>query len=821
MENEDSATEETRERRWFSGAGVALLLTALVFLAGYLDRSGRSATTNLAILIAAAAAIFGTGLLLAKMGYRWSALVMTAGGLASFYFTAFAGYYFPHLRLIDHPAAGCVITAAVAILIVLVAEKRKAHLATFLVVILSGYTTALQPALWFTLFSDVVLVGVACWLLIRYGRFLLVFITLVASYLSYAMWWSYHDGRLDPARYLQLHEFWQTCLLFAACWLFVTAGVCLTPRDKLAPETRLLLFSLNHALFFSLVVLVLPPMHADWISPFSLGFGAAMIGAAAFARRQEASIWHPASQQGALVIALGLFTAVAGPHLVLVVAIVSALLLVTGRALNERWDNVLRFGAGVVALFAFLLALSPICDQAKAGRMIGIITGLVLIGSACLARRPGATSSRIDWHATYFAALGMTLWLLTVIYQFPHVHQAPLLAILALALTASLAVLRVPELPYLAKGLVLAALVIWLAQIGTFERPWWNPAVVILVTLVVSQWWQTRGAALIPRWELMLVQVVAALSVVAILFFWLQAGLGHSWWLVAASTLAVASFIYGILTRDWAIAALGQSFTLASLYEFCAQLAQNPPPSWAFALMPVAIFLALAVASERARSFIVLEWIATFFYALAVLSFIGWVMTYVAADWRFICLEILGFSLLRWARVQQKKAIMFGSLAFTTAAVLVAWIGDAGSRGFHLQDLVAFALLLLQQQLSKPLLPLPDLQNLAMTLGIVTLWRWVSLWSAWHFGAISLTIAWALLGLVVYFIGVFFRESMYRWLGWGLLLAATFHVLLVDTHYAGGVIVFHFAVVGSVMLVAAFFDRALFARILGEAKPGT
>jgi len=357
--------------------------------------------------------------------------------------------------------------------------------------------------------------------------------------------------------------------------------------------------------------------------------------------------------------------------------------------------------------------------------------------------------------------------------------------------------------------LVLAALVLWLAQIGSFERPWWNPLVVILITLVLSRWWQTRGAQLIPKWELTLVQIVAALGIVAVLFFWLEGRLTPSWWLVVASTLSVASFIYGILTRDWAIAALGQVFTFASLYEFCAQLPQNPPPSAVFALMPVAMFLALAAASERARAFIVPEWVATLFYALAVLSFIAWTMTYIAADWRFIFLEVLGFALLLWTRVQKKKAVMFGSLAFTTAAVLVAWIGDAGAHGFHLRDLLAFGLLLLQQQLSKPLLPSPELQNLAMTLGIVTLWRWVSLWSAWHFGGTSLTIAWALLGLVVFLIGVFFRESMYRWLGWGLLIAATFRVLLIDIHYASGAVALHLAVVGIIMLVAAFSDRRL------------
>lgn len=813
--------EETRERRWFSVAGVAILLTGLVLLAGYLNRTAHNAPLKLGLLFAVSAGLVVAGLFLEKVTRRWPARALVAGGLAAFYFSAFAGYYFPNLRLIDHPIAGCLITLAIAILIVLIAEKREAHIAIFFVVILSGYTTALQPALWFTLFSDVVLVGVACWLLIRHGRVLLAFVTLTASYLSYATWWSYHDGRLDFARYLPLHEFWQTCLFFAACWLVVVAGIFFTPWDKLAPGPRLLLLSLNHALFFSLVILLLPPMRAEWLSTFSLGFGIAMIGAGALASRREPSLWHPASQQGALVLALGLLTVVAGPHLVLVVAIVSALLLVTGRALADRWGEALRFLAGVVALVAFLMALGPIRQPGEPGRMIGIITGLVLIGSACLARRAGASHSTIDWHAVYFAALGMALWLITIVYQFAQSNQPPLLALVALAFTVSLAVLHIPELPYLAKGLVLAALVLWLAQIGSFERPWWNPLVVILVTLLLSRWWQTRGAPLIPKWELTLVQAVAALGVVAVLFFWLQGSLTPSWWMVTASVLSVASFLYGILTRDWAIAVLGQAFSFASLYEFCAQLSQSPPPPPVFALMPVAMFLALAIASERARSFIVVEWIATLFHALAVLSFIAWIMTYVATDWRFISLEVLGFALLLWARVQKKKAIMFGSLAFTSAAVLVAWIGYAGGRGFHLQDLVAFALLLMQQQLSKPLLPSPDLQNLAMTLGIVTLWRWVWLWSAWHFGAISLTIAWAVLGLVVYFIGVFFREPMYRWLGWGLLIAATLHALLVDTHYAGGVVVLHFAVVGSAMLVAAFSDRALFARLLGGAKPQT
>jgi hypothetical protein len=816
MEKESPAAE-TSERRWFSVVAVAILLTAVVLLASYLARTGHRAGFNLALLFGASAVLFGAGLFLDKLTARWPARALLAGGLASFYFTAFAAYYFKQLRVIDHPLAGCLIVTGVAFLVVVVAEKRQAHIATFFVVILSGFATALQPALWFTLFSDVVLVAVACWLLVRHGRLLLVFVTLIASFVSYGMWWSYHYGRLDFARYLHLHEFWLTCLFFAACWLLVVAASFFTSRDKLAPALRLILLSLNHALFFSLVVFVLPPMRAGWISSFSVGLGVAMVATGALVSRREPAIWHPASQQGALVIALGLFTAVAGAHLVLVVAIVGALLLVTGRALGYRWGEALRLLAGIVALVAVLMAFAPVRGPVDPGRLIGVIAGLVLIGCACLARR--ADARPIDWWAVYFAALGMGLWLITIVYQFPQINQPPLLVIVALALTLSMAALRVPELPYLAKGFVLAALLLWLAQLGSFPRPWWNPLVVVAITLALSRWWQTRGAHLIPKWELTLVQVVVALGAVAVLFFWLGGSLSAAWWLVVASTLAVVSFFYAILTRDWAIAALGQVFTFTSLYEFCAQLAQNPPPSPVFALMPVAMFLALAVASEGARSFLAFEWVATLFHALAVLGIIAWIMTYVPADWRFITLEVLGFAMLLWARVQNKKAVMFGSLAFTVAAVLVAWIGHVGAQGFHLRDLIAFALLLMQQQLSKPLLPSPDLQNLAMTLGIVTLWRWVSLWSGWHFGGSSLTIAWALLGLVVFLIGVFFRERMYRWLGWALLIAATFRVFLVDLHYAHGLVVLNLAVIGTVMLVAAFSERALFVRLFGLAEP--
>jgi hypothetical protein len=197
-------------------------------------------------------------------------------------------------------------------------------------------------------------------------------------------------------------------------------------------------------------------------------------------------------------------------------------------------------------------------------------------------------------------------------------------------------------------------------------------------------------------------------------------------------------------------------------------------------------------------------------YMIAVLAFIAWAVTYCPADWQFISLEFFGFALLLWTAVRNDAAVIFGSLALTVAAVVVAWMTYTGVHGFRMRDLIAFALLLIQQQLSKKLLSrelaAPELQNPAIAIGIVTLWRWVSLWSEYHFGPASLTIAWSLLGLVVFVIGVIWNEPMYCRMSWLLVVMAILHAAVVDLHQAGLLRTsLNLAAVGIVMLITVGF----------------
>src|SRR5207249_3363025 len=107
----------------------------------------------------------------------------------------------------------------------------------------------------------------------------------------------------------------------------------------------------------------------------------------------------------------------------------------------------------------------------------------------------------------------------------------------------------------------------------------------------------------------------------------------------------------------------------------------------------------------------------------------------------------------------------------------------------------------------------PDVENPAIAIGIVAVWRWVSLWSEYYFGSPSLTIAWSLLGLVAFLLGMLFRTPMYRTMGALLVVAAMIRAGVVDPHRAGmWRTTLNLSVIGAVILIAVFFRSAFPAR---------
>ena len=77
----------------------------------------------------------------------------------------------------------------------------------------------------------------------------------------------------------------------------------------------------------------------------------------------------------------------------------------------------------------------------------------------------------------------------------------------AALLTASVYVMRVREFALLGQGLLLIAHAVWLAPFcdGAIPPPWWNPLLMIAITLGLSHWWQRQkvvgGGATREHWS--------------------------------------------------------------------------------------------------------------------------------------------------------------------------------------------------------------------------------------------------------------------------------------------------------------------------------
>ncbi|MDQ3625082.1 MAG: DUF2339 domain-containing protein [Verrucomicrobiota bacterium] len=173
-----------------------------------------------------------------------------------------------------------------------------------------------------------------------------------------------------------------------------------------------------------------------------------------------------------------------------------------------------------------------------------------------------------------------------------------------------------------------------------------------------------------------------------------------------------------------------------------------------------------------------------------------------------------------------------GSLLISSAAVVVCWVNHTGAHGFLLRDFFAFSLLLLQQQLSKRLpdaeqRPPQPVQDAAIIVGIGSLWYWVQLWVHYHFcnagpgsaECAAVTVSWSILGVVVFCIGLFWRERMYRLLGFVILGASVARAVMLSAGEVHALVrSLSFSAIGAALLVTGFLCVAFRERL--RERPG-
>ncbi|MBI3853298.1 MAG: DUF2339 domain-containing protein [Verrucomicrobia bacterium] len=491
-----------------------------------------------------------------------------------------------------------------------------------------------------------------------------------------------------------------------------------------------------------------------------------------------------------------------------------ALLRVGWQRNNQAW----RICGYVAAALAVAWGIEGLERNQTSGLLTGVALTASMLLSAFLTHRKTdqANKSTLRPEPTYFSALvvvlaGATTWFNTAQDNCPLLFAAE-----AIVLTALVYFLRVREVALVGQTLLLAAHCLW--QFNLLERgtpPWWNPVLLVAMTLGLGHWWQKQRIVTVEKRLPLVFQLMLSVLFVLLVCRWLGRECSDATWLALSCLLAAAVTAYAVVTRAWLLAACAQLFLLPGAWLFAQQLLHDGEPRFA-ALAPVAALAVLSFATvqwfKRKPDELVqdpLLKLAMAYRWVALAMSLWWVMEYIPNReqiWTLMSIGLAVFVFAGWRR--NREALMFGAV-FTGLALVLLWT-RAYQRGYvYLPDALAILALLGQQQIAQRLPARYALDQRAHAIviasGGLSSWLFVSRWVLQSASGFYLTASWSGLALILFAGGMALRERMYRWLGLVVLAGAlgrvvVFDVWKLETLYR----ILSFMALGIVLLVLGF-----------------
>ena len=228
---------------WLARIGIVIVLTGLVFLANYAWKSlveNFGSVAKLGLLYLAGGTLCATGLLIerGRESLRSYAGILIAGGMAAIYYTTYAAYFVPSLKVIGSPLVAGLFLVAIAGVIGWMADRRNSQSTAALAILLAFYASAVNPIAYFTLSSNAIL-GVAAVVLMTRKRWMAVpFLALAATYWSYFAWqlaknWKFWEVHASGDADLTLR-----LGFLSVYWIVFTAGAFLATGPKVAGAAR-------------------------------------------------------------------------------------------------------------------------------------------------------------------------------------------------------------------------------------------------------------------------------------------------------------------------------------------------------------------------------------------------------------------------------------------------------------------------------------------------------------------------------------------------------------------------------------------------------
>ena len=482
----DAGFEIELGRVWLVRIGIVVLLTGLVFLGNlaYQHIVPRLVPgMKLGLIVAAGGALAGIGAWLEKRReeVRNYARVLMAGGFAAIYYACYAAHFVAVLRVIESAVLGGALLLAFAGGIAWFAHRRRSETLASLAILLSYYTSCINPVGGFTLFSNVLLTAAAVFFLVKNRWTRITYLSVAATYASYAYWRFYVGGGSAP-----MLGVWAQIAFLACYWLLFTAAAFLTDRQAMNAAARTSFVTANNGAFFALAAHAISAGGGEKFWVFALGYGLVLLALsrlAAWRDPEDRMLDGAYLAQGFALTTTGLATHLTGQQLALTFAAQGTVLLSCGRA---RQGRLLEIGGLLSLAASFALALFGLAFPTPHAVPTAGVAALVLLFNAWwFKRQRGIGAERLHAVASSLAVAAFVLgfaWLEKV----TGIHTACWCAVAALGF----AFVPVAELAIFSQALLPVAVAKWSLDL-LLGHPLlrFDSTVILACGIALVHWW--------------------------------------------------------------------------------------------------------------------------------------------------------------------------------------------------------------------------------------------------------------------------------------------------------------------------------------------
>jgi|GEM_PF-707002 len=813
--------------------GIIVLLTALVFAGSYVYKNIIHTIGPLGKVLAMyllSGGLFGLGVWLEKkyeMVQNYARLLI-GGACAAAYYTTYAAHYVENLRVIDSPVVGGLLLLAAAGFMIWQAARRESETLAIVAILLGFYTSSMNDIRLFTLLSNLILTGAAVGFILRYSWSRLSVLGVIGAFGSY-FYWRFFAAPFpwSGSSPLGFEDFILGIAFLTCYWfLFLCAGLkkLVCPDDTAAPSPAFL--TLNNAAYLGLVYLSCLGGYSHYFWIFAVTFGVVLIGLSFLIRFRlpgNEELEELFLAKGTGVFTLGLVDRLSGPSLSFTLAIESTVLLIYS---SSRRMGVSRF-------FSYLLAFGAIIygiEKIKHAEYIfgGALTAVLLYNAWWasrtygkeLSQKEGSIFQNLSLGGIYFTFLSALAVWMTLRGGLDMIWLAPALAVGAIVYVLLSHSLFTREISFGSHFLLFISLATWAVDYLDHPVnmiPWWNPLVLILITLGLCRYWQlNRPEEQVSGAGWQVIFSIYALGFIGVAYFGFAPHFSQGTWMALCAVIGVFLLAYSLLTRLWPLAVFSQIFIAVSVLKFLFLIDQGHPPFW-LALVPLVLVAATGLslqmyfaADQDKFSGKVGGGISLIYKGVAGLMAICWIFEYIDRPFQtlvFLVLAALSMALAQWL----KRQFLFGYgflLGMIGLLIYTFYIGHPAAA--DLLNLTALIVFLGQFELSKRLgweqpkwRPLMIMSVLA---GLLCVWqKWLYHVIAVNEWASMTTVFWSALAFVVFSAGMLCKERVYRLSGLAIMACALARALFVDIWGMGDIFRIFSLIALAVVLLAVGF----------------